>query len=243
MPIAEPSLVRIDQKEVLTLEGVDVSGDWNTVLLPRVQTQLSSHILDWVRRQPGGSTILRCWQCGSCTAGCCLHLDLGMEEFNPRQFLYLAQTGQEEELRSEAGTIWRCVSCHRCVDRCPKGVRVEEVLHTIRAYLVASGQAPESPADRFDRAFTENLLRHGILDAAALFRAYERREGRRTPLRSQFRTGLELLLTGRLRTGLFARRTSGWTRMGPVLRRELAADVEARRRAALRAPLPGPGAP
>ncbi len=76
------------------------------------------------------------------------------------------------------------MSCNKCVERCPKGVKVEEVVHTIGSYLELTGAAPESPADRFDRAYTENLLERGVLDEAALFRTYERLEGRKTPTRA-----------------------------------------------------------
>ncbi len=229
MPIVEPSLVTVEREEKLELDGIDVSGDWNAFLEPRVHTDLDLKIVDWVRSQPQGETISRCWQCGTCTAGCCMHTDYGLEEFNPRYFIYLAQIGYEEELRKYAQTIWRCVSCNKCVERCPKGVKVEEVVHTIGTYLEVSGGAPESPADRFDRAYTENLLARGVLDEAALFRTYERLEGRKTPARDLLRLGFTMLLSGRLHTGPFAHRTRGWRRMRPVLTKVLEEEERARR--------------
>lgn len=241
MPIVEPSLVEVRRSEKLEMDGIDVSGDWNTFLEPRVHGDLDLKVVEWVRAQPQGDTISRCWQCGTCTAGCCVHTDYGLEDFNPRYFIYLAQIGYEEELRRYAGTIWRCVSCNKCVERCPKGVKVEEVVHTIGTYLTATGQAPESPADRFDRAYTENLLRRGILDEAALFRTYERLEGRRTPPREILRLGWNLLVSGRLRTGPLARRTRGWRRMRAVLERVLKEDQRSRRSTLGRPKLPRNG--
>ncbi len=240
MPIVEKSLVTVDRVEKLEVEGIDVSGDWNTFLRSRVQVDLDVKIVDWVKGQPQGETISRCWQCGTCTAGCCLHTDYGLEEFNPRYFIYLAQVGYEDELRKYANTVWRCVSCNKCVERCPKGVKVEEVIHTIGTYLELTGAAAESPADRFDRAYTDNLLGRGILDEAALFRTYERLEGRRTPARELMRMGWSLLTSGRLHTGPFAHRTKGWSRMRRVLRSKLDAD-EAGRRASVGGVAPRPG--
>lgn len=236
MPIVEKSLVEVDRAEELELEGIDVSGDWNTFLRSRVVTDLDLRVVDWVRSQPQGDTISRCWQCGTCTAGCCMHTDFGLTDFNPRYFIYLAQIGYEEELRRYADTIWRCVSCNKCVERCPKGVKVEEVVHSIGSYLTATGTAPESPADRFDRAYTENLLRRGVLDEAELFRTYENLEGRKTPTRQLLRMAWTLFRSGRLRTGPFAHRTRGWKRMRAVLSETLAADVGRR-------PLPPPTVP
>ncbi len=242
MPIVERSLVEVDRTEALELEGIDVSGDWNTFLRSRVVQDLDLKVADWVKGQPQGETISRCWQCGTCTAGCCLHTDFGLEEFNPRYFIYLAQIGYEEELRRYAQTVWRCVSCNKCVERCPKGVKVEEVIHTIGSYLTLTGAAPESPADRFDRAYTENLLRRGVLDEPDLFRTYERLEGRRTPAGELLRMGLKLLGSGRLHTGPLAHRTRGWRRMGAVLREALTED-ERRRREGLAPSPPPPGGP
>ena len=225
MPIVERSLVEVDRTEHLVLDGVDVSGDWNAFLRPRVVTELDSKIMEWVKGQPSGDTISLCWQCGTCTASCCIHTDYGMPEFNPRQFIYLAQIGAEKELRLHADVIWRCISCNKCVERCPKGVKVEEVVHAIGRYLRLTGPTPESPADRFDRAYTQNLLGRGVLDEAALYRTYERLEGRKTPFRDLLRKALRLLTSGRLHTGPFARRTRGWNEMRSVLRDQLSRDT------------------
>ncbi len=240
MPIVERSLVEVDRTDQLELEGIDVSGDWNTFLRSRVSVDLGTKIADWVKGHPQGDTISRCWQCGTCTAGCCMHTDFGLEEFNPRYFIYLAQVGYEDELKRYANTVWRCVSCNKCVERCPKGVKVEEVVHTIGSYLTSSGLAPESPADRFDRAYTDNLLERGILDEANLFRTYERMEGRKTPTRELLRMGLALLRSGRLHTGPLAHRTRGWSRMRSVLKAQLAEDAR-RMGSASSSPSPTPG--
>ena len=240
MPIVEKSLVEVERTEKLEIEGIDVSGDWNAFLKSRVVADLDVKVVDWVKAQPQGDTISRCWQCGTCTAGCCMHTDFGLREFNPRYFIYLAQIGYEDELRRYADTIWRCVSCNKCVERCPKGVKVEEVVHSIGTYLSLTGAAPESPADRFDRAYTENLLRRGVLDEAELFRTYERLEGRKTPTGELLRMAWTLLRSGRLHTGPLAHRTRGWGRMRAALLERLAAE-DARRRTAPPGPVPARG--
>jgi heterodisulfide reductase subunit C2 len=72
--------------------------------------------------------LLACYQCGKCSAGCPMakYMDI-----LPHQMIRYAQLGLKEELlASEA--IWMCVSCLTCNTRCPKGVRIAEVIEAIR---------------------------------------------------------------------------------------------------------------
>ncbi len=72
--------------------------------------------------------LLACYQCGKCSAGCPMakYMDI-----LPHQIVRFAQLGLKEELlASEA--IWMCVSCLTCNTRCPKGVRIAEVIEAVR---------------------------------------------------------------------------------------------------------------
>lgn len=75
-----------------------------------------------------GQDLLACYQCGKCSAGCPMakYMDI-----LPHQMIRFAQLGLKDELlNSEA--IWMCVSCLTCNTRCPKGVRIAEVIESIR---------------------------------------------------------------------------------------------------------------
>lgn len=83
-----------------------------------------------------GQDLLACYQCGKCSAGCPMakYMDIP-----PNQMIRFAQLGlQEELLGSEA--IWLCVSCLTCNSRCPKGVRVAEVIEAMRQIRIRSRQ-------------------------------------------------------------------------------------------------------
>jgi heterodisulfide reductase subunit C len=75
-----------------------------------------------------GQDLLACYQCGKCSAGCPMakHMDIP-----PNQMIRFAQLGlMDDLLASEA--IWMCVSCLTCNSRCPKGVRIAEVIEALR---------------------------------------------------------------------------------------------------------------
>ncbi|MDP2793015.1 MAG: 4Fe-4S dicluster domain-containing protein [Sulfurisoma sp.] len=79
-----------------------------------------------------GQKLLACYQCGKCSAGCPMapHMDM-----LPNQIIRLAQLGMEEKLLA-SNAIWICVSCMTCNTRCPKDVRIAEVIEAIRATVL-----------------------------------------------------------------------------------------------------------
>jgi heterodisulfide reductase subunit C len=75
-----------------------------------------------------GQDLLACYQCGKCSAGCPMakHMDLP-----PNQMIRYAQLGLMDDLLASE-SIWMCVSCLTCNSRCPKGVRIAEVIEVLR---------------------------------------------------------------------------------------------------------------
>ena len=72
--------------------------------------------------------LLACYQCGKCSAGCPMakYMDI-----LPHQIIRFAQLGLKDELLA-CEAIWMCVSCLTCNTRCPKGVRIAEVIEAVR---------------------------------------------------------------------------------------------------------------
>jgi len=68
MPIHEKSLIEPDHlvtAEKLVVDGVDVSGHWNTMILPRQITDYDTDFYRTIQAYGGGENVHRCWQCGS----------------------------------------------------------------------------------------------------------------------------------------------------------------------------------
>ncbi|MBI5119602.1 MAG: 4Fe-4S dicluster domain-containing protein [Rhodospirillales bacterium] len=79
-----------------------------------------------------GQNLKACYQCGKCSAGCPMAAYM---DVLPNQIIRLAQFGFEEELvKSES--IWTCVSCLTCNNRCPKGVKIAEVIEAVRQIVL-----------------------------------------------------------------------------------------------------------
>ncbi len=83
-----------------------------------------------------GQQLLACYQCGKCSAGCPLAAYM---DIPPAQMIRLAQLGLERELL-ECEAIWLCVSCMTCNSRCPKGVRIAELIDSLRQIKLRARQ-------------------------------------------------------------------------------------------------------
>jgi heterodisulfide reductase subunit C len=61
-----------------------------------------------------------CMECGKCTGGCS---NAHIFDLTPRKIVQLVKLGAEETL-TNMDSLWTCVACHLCVDRCPSGINI-----------------------------------------------------------------------------------------------------------------------
>ena len=70
-----------------------------------------------------------CWTCGSCDSEC--PINVATSRLSPRRIVRLANFGLLDELLG-LPDIWYCLTCQRCPDVCPNGVKPSEVIRFIR---------------------------------------------------------------------------------------------------------------
>jgi heterodisulfide reductase subunit C len=93
-----------------------------------------------VANTPRGRGVLACIQCGRCTSSC--PVARIVEEHNPRRLMEMIILGLRSDLF--AGQLpWYCLSCFTCLDRCPQGGDVGEVMFAIRNLAVKEGNIPD----------------------------------------------------------------------------------------------------
>ncbi len=85
---------------------------------------------------PGAEKLMRCYQCGVCTADC--PVAMRVKEFRPRRIARLAAFGQRDRLLG-GDTVWLCAGCYTCYERCPEQVRVSEIVSALRKLALKEG--------------------------------------------------------------------------------------------------------
>jgi Fe-S oxidoreductase len=97
----------------------------------------------------GGEALKKCYQCGTCTGTCPW---TPITHFNIRKLVRFGQLGIDgiEEY------MWGCSTCKFCVDRCPRGVEIIDVVTAIRKVYSGGGMLPQSL-----RAFVGSMSARG----------------------------------------------------------------------------------
>jgi heterodisulfide reductase subunit C len=178
MPIHEKSLIAagdLETADKLVVDGVDVSGHWNTFMKPRYVSDYDSEFYKVIESYPGGENVSRCWQCGSCTNSCTMYAV--NTDFNPRYWIYLVNLGLKDELLKDRDIIWQCVSCMKCTNICPKDVRPEAVMKALQHWMEDEGHVPKSPSTQFDEEFTRQCIERGRIEDTEVIFNFLRRTG------------------------------------------------------------------
>ena len=80
-----------------------------------------------IRRMSGVDT-RKCMKCGKCSASCPSFDEM---EYHPHQFVAMVTKGDIDRLMASP-SIYYCLSCFACVERCPRGVEPAAVVEAIR---------------------------------------------------------------------------------------------------------------
>lgn len=89
---------------------------------------------------PGGETLQRCYQCGSCTGGCPTG---AFTSFRVRTIIHKCLLGLRDAV-VPSKDVWLCTLCYTCHERCPTGVEVTDVMLALRNLAAKEGYAPDS---------------------------------------------------------------------------------------------------
>lgn len=114
-----------------------------------------------------GVNVLKCMRCGKCSATCPSYDEM---EYHQHEFVYMVEKGNIEPLM-ESKSIYKCLSCFACVERCPRGVEPANVIEAVRLMKIRQQGANHMTANDVPALLDEDLPQQAIVSA---FRKYSK---------------------------------------------------------------------
>ena len=83
-------------------------------------------------KEISGVNPLKCMKCGKCSASCPSYNEM---DIKPHQFVsYVINEDIESLVNSKS--LWKCLSCFACVERCPRDVKPGKLIDAARQIVV-----------------------------------------------------------------------------------------------------------
>ena len=118
-------------------------------------------------RQVSGVEPLKCMKCGKCSASCPSYEEM---DIKPHQFVSYVQNEDIEALVASK-SLYKCLSCFACIERCPRGVKPGALIDAARQVVVRQrGQQYLSP-DEIPALLDDEMPQQLLMSA---FRKYRR---------------------------------------------------------------------
>ena len=108
-----------------------------------------------------GVNPLRCMRCGKCSATCPSYDEM---EYHPHQFVYMVEKGEIDKLLASK-SIYKCLTCFACVERCPRGVEPAMLIDSLRTLAVREKGSNHLSADDIPALLDDEMPQQAIMAA------------------------------------------------------------------------------
>ena len=112
-----------------------------------------------------GAAVQKCMRCGKCSATCPSYDEM---EYHPHQFVNMVEKGDIDKLM-ESESIYKCLTCFACVERCPRGVEPAKVIEAVRLEKIRQQGANHLKPNQIPAILDEDLPGQALM---AAFRKY-----------------------------------------------------------------------
>ena len=112
-----------------------------------------------------GADVSKCMRCGKCSATCPAYDEM---EYHPHQFANMVESGDIEPLLNSQ-SLYKCLSCFACIDRCPRGVQPAKIVEAVRLIATRKQGANHMTANDIPAIIEEDTPQQLLVSA---FRKY-----------------------------------------------------------------------
>lgn len=103
----------------------------------------------------------KCMRCGKCSGTCPSYDEM---EYHPHEFVYMVENGDIETL-AKSQSIYKCLSCFACVDRCPRGVEPAKLVEALRQSVIREKGANHMTASDIPDLLDDEIPQQAIMSA------------------------------------------------------------------------------
>jgi heterodisulfide reductase subunit C len=123
-----------------------------------VQKGIDKTFLEELASIPGGEGVKLCIQCGTCSGSC---PNANEMDYPPRQMIALVRAGMRDEALS-SNSMWYCASCYLCTVRCPREIKITELMHALECLAIRHGMdTKRTRTPLMYRTFVDSIRSNG----------------------------------------------------------------------------------
>ncbi len=114
-----------------------------------------------------GVNVRKCMKCGKCSGTCPSYDEM---EYHPHQFVYMVEKGEIDKLMASP-SVFKCLTCFACVERCPRGVEPAKLIEAVRLEAVKRQGMNHLKPDQIPELLDDEMPQQAIVTA---FRKYSK---------------------------------------------------------------------
>lgn len=83
-------------------------------------------------KERSGTDAKKCMKCGKCSGSCPAYQDM---DIKPHQFVSYIEKNEIDKLLNSK-SLFTCLTCFACVERCPRGVAPAAIIEAVRQEVI-----------------------------------------------------------------------------------------------------------
>ena len=103
----------------------------------------------------------KCMKCGKCSGTCPAYDEM---EFHPHQFVYMVENGDIEPLM-KSESLYRCLTCFACVERCPRQVEPAKLIEAVRLAVIRQQGMNHLKPEQIPTVLDEDMPQQALVTA------------------------------------------------------------------------------
>ncbi|MBE6636178.1 MAG: 4Fe-4S dicluster domain-containing protein [Ruminococcaceae bacterium] len=114
-----------------------------------------------------GVNVRKCMKCGKCSGTCPAYDEM---EYHPHEFVAMVEKGEIDALM-QSPSLFKCLSCMACIERCPRDVAPGKLVEAIRLEVIRQQGMNHLKADAIPALLDDDLPQQALMTA---FRKYSK---------------------------------------------------------------------